>query len=259
MDPRWAGRSFGFEPLRGLRSWHVGDSGILTSGFDGFAWTPGDNEAHCNRKVTRGELSDRLGTDRTNWPGAGDQSFLQFAAKALGHDMVTCSCGFHALTDESQIGYYRGHGNVIGLLEGYGEVVEGTQGFRASRGRVVALVAPGGIQAPLRGIDAWRKRWDGLPKWRIVAMFVLYALLAFHMTTIPFFSADAIAYGVLTYQVMKRGTMMLIAALPGVEARRQWPGDLPVDKIKEHYPGVKLYDSVAAMLAAHPLSVPSTS
>jgi hypothetical protein len=56
-------------------------------------------------------------------------------------------CGFYAFYDGSQ-DYYGigvGKGTVMGVVEGFGETLIGSRGFRVSKARVVALVVDDGL------------------------------------------------------------------------------------------------------------------
>lgn len=65
-----------------------------------------------------------------------------------GVDAATtfCTCGFYAITENTNNEYMRGpYGRpplVEGVIEGYGQVVVGSKGFRAEKARIVALVVP---------------------------------------------------------------------------------------------------------------------
>lgn len=69
-----------------------------------------------------------------------------------GHNLMNCSCGFYA--------YYAGEKNsfdkdasVIGVVEGFGETVVGTKGFRSSKARILALAPYWGEQRFWLGVD----------------------------------------------------------------------------------------------------------
>lgn len=53
------------------------------------------------------------------------------------HNVDDCRCGFYAYTDGSR--NLPGHDEAVAAVEGYGQVVIGSRGFRAQQARVVAL------------------------------------------------------------------------------------------------------------------------
>jgi hypothetical protein len=73
--------------------------------------------------------------------GANDPDKV-FAQIPLGH-LPECRCGFYGFYDGSN-DYYVGddrHTNLVtGVVEGYGEVLIGTRGFRAAKAKIVALM-----------------------------------------------------------------------------------------------------------------------
>lgn len=88
---------------------------------------------------------------------------------------LECTCGFYAY-HQGSVGTgthrgYPGHGQLMGIIEGYGTVVVGTKGFRAEKARIVCFIqdnearkryenyrfiGPG--TAPARSRNGWR-RW----------------------------------------------------------------------------------------------------
>lgn len=56
------------------------------------------------------------------------------------HTLENCSCGFYAYYDGSD-DYYK-DGFVSGVVEGHGETLIGTRGFRCMKARIVALMIP---------------------------------------------------------------------------------------------------------------------
>lgn len=57
------------------------------------------------------------------------------------HNMAECSCGFYGFYDGSND--YKSDGTVSAVVEGYGETVIGTRGFRSMKAKIVALHIPG--------------------------------------------------------------------------------------------------------------------
>lgn len=230
IDTRWAGKSFGFEPLRGIRYWGVRrPEGVITSYSDTFVWVDGENEAACWR--------------RASMPNA--------------HDMTSCSCGFHALTkDSGALQAYQGFGEVVGIVEGYGEVVEGTKGFRASKGRIVALTFP----STRRMVAAVRTpaRWAQALLWFVLAFLSSAVAVQLWNTDGGLGSLAGMAgWQLIAAWCMGRGFAYLARPWVPTVVDVPYEGSFPLEEIRANYPGVKIYDTVAAMLEAHPLSTPS--
>jgi len=62
--------------------------------------------------------------------------------------MLACTCGIHGAWDMEDVpGSYHDARDVAGVIEGFGTVSLGRKGFRASRGRIVALVEPPDVTA----------------------------------------------------------------------------------------------------------------
>lgn len=119
--------SLGFVPgvVRGARSFKVSPDGHLTGLVYPQVWTTGENVATC-----------RAGQ-------SGVAPYLPSApAKAdlTEHRLLECKCGFHAYYDGSN-DYYRAE-HVAGVIEGYGQTVIGTRGFRSTKTRLLALCVP---------------------------------------------------------------------------------------------------------------------
>lgn len=116
---QFADRPFVAGSLIGIRSFG------LTAGFlaaplrANMIWGNGENLARCSpatRKFTMG-----LPTGDHQIAGMG------------------CQCGFYAYF---RVGHnpHHTHGNVLGLIEGYGVATVGSRGFRCSKARIVALI-----------------------------------------------------------------------------------------------------------------------
>lgn len=58
-----------------------------------------------------------------------------------GHNFATCSCGFYAYLNGCNE-YADFPWSITGIIEGSGETLIGTRGFRASKARILALAAP---------------------------------------------------------------------------------------------------------------------
>lgn len=122
--PEFEGVGLTIEPFRGVRAWHTNEHGSLTGITYHYPWTLGENLAGCIR--TSAADSDAL-------PAVPDHA-IEDCVHGNGH-------GFYAYWDGSN--NYRSIGRVEGVIEGFGRVVVGSRGFRATKARIVALFVPG--------------------------------------------------------------------------------------------------------------------
>ncbi len=109
-SPEFGGKEFAAGVARGARSFSIDRLGRLTGVSYKVVWRPGENEATCKR-----EYGECEGIDR-------------------------CPHGFYGYYDGSD-DYHR-DGMVSAVIEGYGEAVIGTRGFRSMKARIVALHIP---------------------------------------------------------------------------------------------------------------------
>lgn len=68
------------------------------------------------------------------------------------HNLETCKCGFYGYYDGSD-DYHR-EGYVSAVVEGYGETLIGTRGFRSVKSKILALHIPTGVPAHLARLVA---------------------------------------------------------------------------------------------------------
>lgn len=113
--------------ILGTRSFRINDEGMLTGvTVSGIPYKPGENVAVC--------AADHAEQDKVE---SNDETTV---VSSPLHSMSECEHGFWAYYDEKD--YFSNTGTVSGVLEGYGEVIVGKKGFRSSKARVRALVAP---------------------------------------------------------------------------------------------------------------------
>lgn len=115
----FSGKEFAAGVARGARSFRVDALGRLTGVSYRVVWTPGENEATCKASTSFAPCG---GIDK-------------------------CAHGFYAYYDSSDD--YHDPGMVSGVIEGYGEAVIGTRGFRAMKARIVALHIPEDVKPAL--------------------------------------------------------------------------------------------------------------
>lgn len=132
--------SLGFVPgvVRGARSFSIAADGALTGIFYPQVWSAGENVAECMKGQTHGRAAISV-----YYLSANHVILTPPAADPPGpHGMDTCRHGFYGFYEGSDD--YRGHynatgGTASGVIEGYGEVMLGTRGFRCMKARIVAL------------------------------------------------------------------------------------------------------------------------
>lgn len=127
--------------VRGCRSWTMTSTGRLQSLFKPYAWVDGVNVAKCLRGTVR------ICADRGFHETHDETCYKSLACD--GGIALTCECGFYARTDyvteystatPPPIGATANYRcRVSGVVEGYGKAVVGTQGFRSSHARILAL------------------------------------------------------------------------------------------------------------------------
>lgn len=116
--------------VRGSRSFRVAGAGQLTGVSFQYVWRSGENDAKCLA----------LAFSLTRYSGKDD--VLDGHGE---HDMTTCKHGFYGYYDGSDDFHHIGM--VSGVIEGYGETVIGSRGFRCMKARIVALHVPPEVPA----------------------------------------------------------------------------------------------------------------
>jgi len=171
VDPqreRFAQFGFAIGTVRGYRAWRLTDatdaSGPRLAGVHHKQiWKPGENRAECRRvsysrqyyetlqtagmEPLQAVLRDEFG--EVIWSEDGN------AFPVEGH-LRECQCGFYGFFEGSNdyhepnwdIGRYD-KGPVGGMIEGYGQTLIGSRGFRCTKARIVALLL-GDIPTPTR-------------------------------------------------------------------------------------------------------------
>jgi hypothetical protein len=130
--------------VRGVRGFRLTDDGVLAGISYPQFWTPGENRAACYSGLRyRRKAAESLSQTYIVSPNgfAPHPVFDPDRAPIHGRADVyaACSCGFYAYFDRDILSYNDG---VTGLVEGYGQTVIGTSGFRACRARIIALAMP---------------------------------------------------------------------------------------------------------------------
>lgn len=129
MSDEFSGVDFAVGSVRGFRAWSLDFNGVLSGVSHKDEWLPGENAAQCH-----GSTKDRKREDE-DWSAYSARNEEWRA----NHEMQDCQHGFYAyFADDNQKSYTKTLG-VRGIIEGYGEVLIGTKGFRAMRARILAI------------------------------------------------------------------------------------------------------------------------
>lgn len=131
--------------LYGHRLWRMDDEGWLTGDYVRAKWAPGVNEARCYQ--TSIAMSGQRPAFQEGSKGPA-YDFSTFEPAILeGWEPAACpgvavgdhGCGFYVRTGNR---YNSNFAHVRGVVEAWGDVEFGYQGFRATRARIVALLKP---------------------------------------------------------------------------------------------------------------------
>lgn len=131
MTDEYSGVDFAIGTVRGFRSWRISIEGKLEALHQTGAWLPGENTAVCNGSPSKEVVPVIEGED---WK----ERYAKVTEWKGNHEMESCSHGFYAYFDATGLETsYRPA--VHGVIEGYGEVLIGTKGFRAAKARILAI------------------------------------------------------------------------------------------------------------------------
>lgn len=125
--------SLGFAPgvVTGARTFRVDEGGWLTGVIHKTRWVSGENKAECRAHIQPWPIMYWTPSNPNPRP------LFEEPEPKEPHGMLECRHGFHGYYEGSND--YRTQGEIYGVIEGYGEVVIGTRGFRAMKARIVAL------------------------------------------------------------------------------------------------------------------------
>lgn len=153
IEPNLEQAGFAVGVVRGVRSFNVDKLGRLRGISYSQIWVPGENEAECRAQAvdlyqaTQQRLSYYFDSINVNggvyvptqrWITGTNEAEARESSKA--HSLSDCKHGFYAYYDGSND--YRDADRVSAVIEGYGETVIGTRGFRCMKARIVALQIP---------------------------------------------------------------------------------------------------------------------
>lgn len=196
----FGGIGFALGTVRGARSFQVDKLGRLTGVSYTQVWRPGENAAECRKAdASVGSVWAGLSFDFARYmvsysgsivtpipspavtPSMFERAKSLFTSASLPvdqplefhaieapkviepekpkHNLEACACGFYGYYDGSDD--YHKSGYVSAVVEGYGETVIGTRGFRAYKARIVALRIPKSV--PVRSAALVARNYPDVP------------------------------------------------------------------------------------------------
>lgn len=130
MSTDFEGISLSLDPVFGIRGWTVEADGVLRSPSQRYQWAPGENRVvspcSCNPKKNEDESWTELVERAKEW-------------RVNEHDFLTSQCGFYAYLDHARESHLYDTNAIAGVIEGFGETVIGTKGFRCQRAKIAAI------------------------------------------------------------------------------------------------------------------------
>lgn len=277
---------------RGNRTWFLGQDGFLRGVTYRQPWVDGENVARCLVARAAAPAAAVTGTgmcaDTTGWTLGGvhfptgnqpPTTLGGWVWQECGGVDPDCACGFYAYHQDGIAGYgFTGAGHrIAGVIEGYGRVVLGTQGFRASKARILALVKPTitqlqreqwherkDIEKSIKKIDSFLAVPFG-PCTRIMAVSVAVSIVGYAVSHVwsPAIAASSAAlcvggfYEAYSRRAWRRdrNTLNEMRATLLREREAIEPTTLPeaVDRMVQNYPSVPMYHDRAAMWADFPV------
>jgi len=139
----------------GMRAWRCDGHHLWPVAVQGTdPWQPGENQSKCHTGLTTQWMEQRCANPDCELCNPGIRH--TFAAG--------CTCGFYAVFHHRHVPHGPTYG-VMGIIEGYGRVVLGPGGFRASKARVLALCPADLLPVHSPRCDLPRQ-WQSLPWFR---------------------------------------------------------------------------------------------
>jgi len=238
--------------IRGVRTWTLDSHNRLRGVSFPRIFKPGLNVAQCQSGYDHKSSSERP-------------------------SMARCSCGYYAYFSDK----YREHDSysdspknevrVVGVMEGTGEAIVGTRGFRASNARLIALALPNESRfkvlvsqwLPDRSLGSRRKSYSALDKplnpiytGTVLSVLLTFALSAFAVVSLAFLIASAATLSYLdalwTVGVVAGVYHFIHQVTRNSQFReaylRQRKRRTLVKTLKLLYPDATIYDSVQMMV-----------
>lgn len=231
----------------GRRAFHLGEDGILRGPSLPAEYGDGENHAFCLDMGNAFMISLHYALGLIDKPPPIRKSERE---RQSGHKVAGkwCSCGIYAYYDMNGVtSCEEGTRRITAVIEGYGLVTVGSKGFKCSKAKIVAVVRPKLVKR------AWlRRNW-------LLALLLPYDLIyaSFYAVTANWLGMGIMLgvsalQGWLLWRLYKRDKRNRLLGHDGITTA-EW------DKFKANYRSVLIYDSVEAMLNAHPLSEPEVT
>lgn len=132
MADEFSGLEFALGSVRGYRRWKITVGGHLEPMSRRGRWSPGENAAECQGYPSKDVVEPKR-DDEEHYT----EFYARMAQWKANHDMSSCTHGFYAYSATTET--YGTDPGISGVIEGYGEVLIGTKGFRAAKARILAL------------------------------------------------------------------------------------------------------------------------
>jgi hypothetical protein len=151
---------YGFAPgfVRGVRAFNITKQGILVGVVYRQWWLPGELRAACLQSG-KNDKYHIVYNGGDGWDVSNDyENFPE-----LDHSMENCRHGLYAFYDGSNDYHNSSTSRVSGVVEGYGEVMIGPRGFRASKAQIVALTLEDHVSFSGDQDELIRQNYSGIP------------------------------------------------------------------------------------------------
>lgn len=230
-----ADRPLILDEIRGLRAFQISPNKKLMGRTVHQEWDTDENVAFCAR-------TNPIPMMTPSW----DQSEHRAGS-------AHCQCGFWAYFDGSND--YASTDSVTAIIAGRGLVTVGSRGFRAERARLLAIIDPWGrtnrkrtLFEKVRGFIAVRPNWTF---W--LASFVWIWLATWLAAVLPFSTViEGLMVGVIGPLT---GFAITVLLHPGEVHTGKYTelSKQEFDQMLKNYPGVPVYETVAAAVKDFPL------
>lgn len=149
----------------GLRSWKVTPDGKLTGiTYSSEAWQDGENVATCKGGITSNVLTNLFGVPEDAISDLAWETRSRYENEwktSHGLNSPDCKHGYYSFLRQDLESYgsfrpYAGHyfnrsvPTLLGVIEGYGETLIGSLGFRTMKARILALSFEGNPEIAFR-------------------------------------------------------------------------------------------------------------
>ena len=255
----FTGLGLSIEPVTGVRAFDVDRFGRLTGVSFHDVWTPGENTATCHAGGYAGGLSmvaQYLSGGLLSSSDLASRPTVPVTAPKK-HDVAGCGCGFYAYYDGSND--YRTDARVSAVVEGFGETVIGSRGFRAQKARIVALCIPGTARARGGWLRRWFTRhdaWNGLGAVGVVLATLGFAATVMFLLSSPHWPAAITAGLTAGFFYVARAAYLAWDDDNAPNAGNRLTVDL-ADKVRRNYPDVPVFTTFPAMIRAFPPDRPA--